>query len=99
MQRHVLARYQARLWLLVFSFSCLLCVPASAQVRNNQRGVTGFTDANYGGTNETFFGGFADLRDVGLNDEISSIQIPRGEVWEICQDINFISPCQIIDRS
>jgi hypothetical protein len=99
MQRHLIARGTARLWLLVPVVSCLLAAPASAQVRNNQRGVTVFSDANYQGTNETFFGDNPDLRDVGLNDTISSIQIPRGEVWEVCQDVNFQSPCQILDRS
>ena len=100
MQRHLLARCQARLWLLALLFSCLVWeAPASAQVRNNQRGVTVFSNANFQGTNETFFEDFADLRELGLNDQISSIQIPRGEVWEICQDINYLSPCQLLDRS
>jgi hypothetical protein len=35
----------------------------------------------------------------GLNDEISSIQIPAGQSWEVCQDINFGNRCQVISRS
>ncbi|HEY7447584.1 MAG TPA: beta/gamma crystallin-related protein [Vicinamibacterales bacterium] len=62
-------------------------------------GVRIFVDPNYRGTSETLFDDTSDLRDFGLNDQISSIEIPSGEVWEICQDINFQNRCEVVNRS
>jgi hypothetical protein len=62
-------------------------------------GIRIFVDPNYRGTTETLFDDTADLRNLGLNDQISSIDIPAGEVWEICQDINFQNRCEILNRS
>jgi hypothetical protein len=73
-------------------------IPASAQTQP-RGGVTVFTHSNFQGPNETFFGDSADLRDLGMNDQISSLRIPRGEVWEVCQDINFQGPCQTFSQS
>jgi hypothetical protein len=62
-------------------------------------GVKVFAETNYRGSNETVFDDTADFRDLGLNDQISSIEIPAGEVWEICQDINFSNRCDVLNRS
>ncbi len=101
MPRHLTARSRACLWLLlVLVVLPLLSVSALAQSRQDgRRSVTVFVDPNFRGTSETFSGDIADLRDFGLNDEISSIEIRSGEAWEICRDINFANQCQILTRS
>lgn len=102
MPRHLTARTRrACLWLLlVLVVLPLFTLSALAQSRRDgRRSVTVFVDPNFRGTSETFFGDIADLRDFGLNDEISSIEIRPGEAWEICRDINFANQCQILTRS
>ena len=39
-----------------------------------------------------------DLRGYSLNDKISSLEIPNGESWEVCQDINYGNRCQVLHR-
>jgi hypothetical protein len=34
-----------------------------------------------------------------LNDKISSIRIPTGETWEVCQDIDYGNQCQVLSSS
>ena len=101
MPRHVTAYSRASLWLLlVLVVLPLFCVSALAQSqRDGRRSVTVFVDPNFRGTSETFVGDIPDLRDFGLNDEISSIDIRPGEAWEVCRDINFANQCQILTRS
>jgi len=101
MLRELIARDHIRLWILVLLVSLsLLGVSASAQTgRYGRDGVTVFTDPNYRGTSETFYSDTEDLRDFGLNDTISSIDIPNGEAWEICQDINYMTRCEVFSRS
>jgi hypothetical protein len=99
--RHLVARGLARLWLLVLLVNLpILDVTASAQSRRAGRdGVTVFTDPDYRGTSGRFVDDIADLRDFGLNDVISSIDIRPGEVWEVCRDINFANRCEVLTRS
>jgi hypothetical protein len=101
MPRHLTARSQAGLWsLLVLLVLSLVAVSASAQSqRDGRRSVTVFVDPDFRGTSETFSGDIADLREFGLNDEISSIDIRPGEAWEVCRDINFQNQCQVLTRS
>ena len=101
MPRHLTARSQAGLWLLlVLLVLPLVGVSASAQSQRDGRpSVTVFVDPNFRGTSETFAGDIADLREFGLNDEISSIDIRPGEAWEVCRDINFENQCQVLTRS
>ena len=51
-----------------------LAATASAQ----SRGITVYTDVEFNGNSETFTRAMPDLRSVGLNDTISSLQIPNG---------------------
>ena len=62
-------------------------------------GMMVFTDRDFKGESASFRENAADLVAFGLNDKISSIRIPPGESWEVCQDINFGNRCQIITRS
>jgi hypothetical protein len=76
---------------------------ASAQIRRgvNGRGLPSgsvliFADPNFQGASRTVRD-TADLRPYGLNDLVSSIQIPSGEAWEVCQDVNFQNICQTLN--
>src|SRR5262245_28378857 len=62
-------------------------------------GVTVFANPNFGGRSASFNGDVADLRQYNMNDQITSIQIPNGETWEICQDIDFGNQCTTIRGS
>src|SRR5262245_50748358 len=92
------------LWLSTPLVACALLLgvgasPASAQFGRYGAGITVFTNPNFGGQSATFRNDVPDLRDYGLNDKISSIEIPNGEAWEICQDINFGNRCQVVSGS
>ena len=68
--------------------------------RGNQRGMGGvgitiFAEANFGGLNANFRNDVSDLRKYGMNDRVYSLLIGRGEVWEVCQDINYKGRCQV----
>jgi Beta/Gamma crystallin len=71
----------------------------SAQNRRNAGGVTVYTNKNFSGESVSFGADTPDLRGYSLNDKISSIRIPTGETWEICQDINYENRCQVLTGS
>jgi hypothetical protein len=78
----------------------LVSAPASAQFRRNaNNGVILYADPNFRGVSRAVRGDIADLRPVGLNDQITSIEIPEGETWEICQDINYGNACETLSGS
>jgi hypothetical protein len=66
---------------------------------NYPGGIMVFTDRDFRGESVSFRDDAPDLLPYGLNDKISSIRIPPGESWEVCQDVNFVNRCQIITRS
>jgi hypothetical protein len=81
---------------------CIFGVSASSSAqprRNAGRGVTVFTDPEFRGESTTFRDDIPDLRSYGLNDKVSSIEIPNGESWEVCQDLNYANRCQAISGS
>jgi Beta/Gamma crystallin len=100
MLRELIARHHTHhpSWILML-FVSLSWLAVSASAQNRRDGVTVFTDPNYRGANETFYGDIEDLRPFGLNDMISSIDIPDGEAWEVCQDINYATRCEVFSRS
>ena len=81
----------------------LSSVTASAQFRPNGNSggneVVVYADPNFRGASVVLRGDTTDLRPYKLNDKVSSIQIPAGESWEVCQDVNFGSTCQILRGS
>jgi hypothetical protein len=78
----------------------LSSVPASAQFRGNtNNGAILYRDPNFSGPSIAVRGDVADLRPSGLNDQVSSIRIPSGETWEVCQDINYGNGCQTLTNS
>jgi hypothetical protein len=79
----------------------LFSVPASAQFRPRpgaNGAVVVFEDPNFRGASETLRGDTTDLRSQKLNDKVSSIEIPAGQTWEMCQDINYRN-CQVLRGS
>jgi hypothetical protein len=101
MLRHLRVRRHAIVWagaLLVGSL--LFGAAASAQnSRSREAGVTVFAERSYRGAGATFLGETADLRNYQLNDKVSSLAIPSGEVWEVCQDINYGNRCVVFSSS
>jgi hypothetical protein len=80
-----------------------LSVTASAQFRPNgnvgRNEVVVFADPDFRGVSVVLRGDTPDLRPYNLNDKVSSIEIPAGQTWEVCQDVNFGSTCQILRGS
>jgi len=74
-------------------------VPASAQLRRNTKGAVLYRDPNFSGPSRTVLADVADLRPYGLNDQVSSIEIPPGETWEVCRDIDYGNGCQTLTSS
>ncbi|MEP7306080.1 MAG: beta/gamma crystallin-related protein [Acidobacteriota bacterium] len=65
----------------------------------DNRGVGGITvsdDVNFEGTTATFRRDIPDLRDVFLNDRISSLQVAPGESWEVCENTNYTGRCVVV---
>lgn len=57
--------------------------------------ITVYRDSNYRGQSLTFRSEVSNLRSSGMNDQISSIRLGRGD-WEVCTDANFRGDCRII---
>src|SRR5206468_10912452 len=72
---------------------------ASAQTRRYGGGITLFTNPNFSGQSVSFRDDVPDLRNYSLNDKVSSLEIPNGESWEVCQDINYGNRCQVFSGS
>jgi hypothetical protein len=74
-------------------------------VFGNNRSVRGggtmvvFANPNFRGRSATLNGDIPDIRQYGMNDQITSLQIPNGETWEICVDINYEGQCQTVNSS
>jgi beta/gamma crystallin len=62
-------------------------------------GVRVFTGPNFRGQNAVLNGDTADLRTYNLNDRLRSIEVPNGETWEVCRDINFGGGCRRVSGS
>ena len=55
-----------------------------------------YEDRGFRGSSRTLNGPTRDLRALGFNDKAQSLRLPRGEVWEICRDIDFVD-CRQVD--
>jgi hypothetical protein len=79
----------------------MLGASVSAQSRRygGGGGITVYTDPDFRGESATFRTDTPDLRGYGMNDKVSSIELPNGEAWEICQDINYGNRCQVVSGS
>jgi hypothetical protein len=87
------------LWALLVGFTTL-GVSVSAQNRRVvAHTITVYAEPNFRGESATFRNDTPDLQSYSLNDKISSLDIPNGEAWEVCQDINFGNRCQVYSTS
>jgi hypothetical protein len=83
----------------------VLVVPAiststlAAQDRFGGAGLTVYSDENFSGRSATFRDDVPDMRPIRMNDQATSLQVGRGETWEVCEDINFNGRCQIVSGS
>lgn len=59
------------------------------------RGLVLYENRNFRGSNRTLMGPTPDLRALGFNDKAESLRLPRGEVWEICRDIEYRDCLQV----
>ena len=66
---------------------------------NNSVGVTVYANPNYRGQSTVLRNDTPNLLTFNLNDKVSSIRIPNGETWEVCQDINYESQCEVLSAS
>jgi hypothetical protein len=70
--------------------------PAHAQGPGQMGGtITIWADANFRGQSATLRGPTPDLRQYGLNNNISSMRIAQGQSWEACEQPNFGGRCQV----
>jgi beta/gamma crystallin len=91
-------RFALALVLAASAFS----LDASAQQRGRGFGYTGITvyeDPNFRGDSVTFRNEVADLRQHGLNDRISSLEVDGNQAWEVCRDVNFQGGCRVFQGS
>jgi hypothetical protein len=79
----------------IIAASCF-SLEASAQRRGwGYTGITVYEHPDFRGDSVTFRGEVADLRDHGLNDRITSLEIDGNQVWEVCRDTNFSGGCRV----
>lgn len=60
-----------------------------------QSSITVYRDADYRGQSMSFRNEVPNLRNLGMNDAISSIRLSRGS-WEVCEDANYRGRCEIV---
>lgn len=88
-------RFALALILAVSAFS----LDASAQQRgrgySGYSGVTVYEHPDFRGTSVTFRTEVPDLREHGLNDRISSLEVDGNQAWEVCRDVNFGGGCRV----
>jgi len=60
------------------------------------RSLTVYQDADFRGRKYTFYGPSPDLRAIGWNDDVSSVEVYGGP-WELCRDKEF-RHCQRVER-
>lgn len=60
-------------------------------------GLELYAGTNYSGQRKVVFGPVRDLKDIGFNDRVVSVRVPRGQVWEICVSADY-DDCRVVDR-
>ena len=93
---------------LRFAFALVLAVSALSLDASAQRGrpggygyggITVFEDPDFRGDSVTFRNEVPDLRQQGLNDRISSLEVDGNQAWEVCRDVNFGGGCRVFQGS
>jgi Beta/Gamma crystallin len=55
-----------------------------------------YEDAEFRGRSVNVDGPVGDLRTLEFNDRLSSIRLPPGEAWQVCEDVNFGGRCSTV---
>ncbi len=91
---------------LRFAFALVLSVSALSLDASAQRGrfggyggITVYEDPDFRGDSVTFRNDVPDLRQEGLNDRISSLEVDGNQAWEVCRDVNFGGGCRVFQGS
>jgi hypothetical protein len=58
-------------------------------------GLTLYSNRNFGGSSRTLNGPTPDLRRMDFSDRAESLRLPRGQVWEVCKDIQYRDCVQV----
>lgn len=92
-----------RLALALVLAASAFSLDASAQQRgrgnSGYSGVTVYEHPDFRGESVTFRNEVADMRQHGLNDRISSLEVDGNQAWEVCRDINFEGGCRVFQGS
>lgn len=94
----MILRFAVALVLVVSAFS----LDASAQRGRGNFGYSGITvyeHPDFRGESVTFRNAIPDMREHGLNDRISSLEVDGNQAWEVCRDINFGGGCRVFQGS
>lgn len=62
----------------------------------NERGLVLYSGRNFGGDSRVLGGPTRDLRELDFSDVAESLRVPRGEEWEICDNIEF-NRCRVVN--
>ena len=86
-----------RLALAVALTASVFSLDISAQrgVRGGYAGITVFEHPDFRGDSVTLRDEIPDLRQHGLNDRISSLEVDGNQAWEACRDVNFGGGCRV----
>jgi Beta/Gamma crystallin len=91
---------------LRFTFALVLSISALSLDAYAQRGrfggyggITVYEDPDFRGDSVTFRNEVSDLRQEGLNDRISSLEVDGNQAWEVCRDVNFGGGCRVFQGS
>jgi Beta/Gamma crystallin len=87
------------LWTLLIAATALGGSTSAQFRRDGGSGPTVYADINFGGQSTRFTGDTPNTASAGWNDNISSLRIPNGETWEICQDVDYGNECQAVSGS
>ena len=91
-------RFALALILAVSAFS----LDASAQRGRGNFGYSGITvyeHPDFRGDSVTFRNAIPDMRQHGLNDRISSLEVDGNQAWEVCRDVHFGGGCRVFQGS
>ena len=58
-------------------------------------GLSLYASENFRGSSRVLNGPTPDLRVLGFSDKAESLRVPRGDVWEVCRDIEYVGCLQV----
>jgi hypothetical protein len=90
----------SRIALAVVVAVSLFSLDVSAQRRGQSySGITLYDNPDFRGTSVTFRDEIPDLRQHGLNDRATSLEVDGNQAWEVCRDVNFGGGCRVFSGS